>query len=630
MTTPFKPAAAPPPVSPIARHPALPHGHGPASAAAPKERRLTTVSLRWILIFALTTLGIAPIAFYMISFVPKARAKIESDTRVKQAQTAPSATALIDSSLAGQERDLRQIAAVFAMYNGRADRKAKVAELLTNQFLSRSLTQKMPYLAYLDENGSRLFEARPQGAQSGLSQNPALAAALDSLQTGGAGNFTDKRIVKAGRDGYRLIRTPIRSGSDSESQAGSLIGLFDLSDLSATLSEQFQGGDMGFALILKNGDVLLHGGGAVATTIGESLKDDPLFTHFRAADGSLPRGVLNVRDLERTAASGSQKLLVTYAPTGTGDLGLIILSDQRYIFKETDELQQKLLWLGGFIALIAILTGLILAQIVLGPVNSLQIAARTIAGGDFNAPVPRSLFSELDELGGNFRHMEGEVQRLIGDLSVAADTNKKLFIGTVRAIANALDAKDPYTRGHSERVARYAKVLAQEHGLPAVQVELCEISALLHDIGKVGVEDAILRKPAALTDAEFEIMKQHPGRGSQILGAIAEMKDIIPGVRGHHERWSGGGYPDNLAGEKIAIQARLVSVADTLDAMTTERPYQKAMSMTVSAARINLLAGKSFDPAVVESFNRAYQKGLFTATVNEKKLIIPKNRPQVA
>ena len=628
MITPLKPVAAPPPASPIAPRPAgLP---GVATPAAPKERKLTTVSLRWILIFALTGLGIAPIAVYVMYFVPKARDKITNDTRERQTQTAPAATALIDSSLAGQERDLRQIASVFAMYNGRADRKEKVGELLTNQFLNRSLTPKMPYLAYLDENGSRLFEAHPQGAQSGLSHDPALAAALDSLQAGASGNFADARIVKAGADGYRLIRTPIRSGMSGESQAGSLIGLFDLSDLSATLSEQFQGGDMGFALILKNGDVLMHGGGAVATTIGESLHDDPLYTRFRAVDGTLPHGPMNVRDLARTGILGPQKLLVTYAPTRTGDVGLIILSDQKYIFKETDDLQLNLLRLGGLIALIAIVTGLILAQIVLGPVNSLQIAARTIAGGDFNAKVPRSPFTELDELGGNFRHMEGEVMRLIGDLSVAAETNKNLFIGTVRAIANALDAKDPYTRGHSERVARYAKVLALEHGLPAVEVELCEISALLHDIGKVGVEDAILRKPAALTDAEFEIMKLHPGRGSQILGAIAEMKNIIPGVRGHHERWSGGGYPDNLAGEKIAIQARLVSVADTLDAMTTERPYQKAMSMTVSAARINQLAGKSFDPAVVETFNRAYQKGLFTATVNEKKLIIPKNRPQVA
>ena len=125
-------------------------------------------------------------------------------------------------------------------------------------------------------------------------------------------------------------------------------------------------------------------------------------------------------------------------------------------------------------------------------------------------------------------------------------------------------------------------------------------------------------------------MRLQPRRGSQMYGHIAEMNNIIPGVRGQHQRWSGGGSPDNLAGEKISIQARLVSVADTLDAMTTERPYQKAMSMTVSASRINQLAGKSFDPAVVETFNRAYQKGLFTATVNEKKLIIPKNRPQVA
>jgi HD-GYP domain-containing protein (c-di-GMP phosphodiesterase class II) len=135
------------------------------------------------------------------------------------------------------------------------------------------------------------------------------------------------------------------------------------------------------------------------------------------------------------------------------------------------------------------------------------------------------------------------------------------------------------------------------------------VSALLHDVGKIGIDDRILRKPGALSDDEFEVMKQHPAKGAAIMSGVAQLIDIIPGMKYHHEKWSGGGYPDGLEGEQIPMQARIVAIADTFDAMTTNRPYQKAMELNYVVEKIKSFAGTRFDPRVVDAFVQAVKRG---------------------
>ncbi|MEE8536871.1 MAG: HD domain-containing phosphohydrolase, partial [Acidobacteriota bacterium] len=132
------------------------------------------------------------------------------------------------------------------------------------------------------------------------------------------------------------------------------------------------------------------------------------------------------------------------------------------------------------------------------------------------------------------------------------------------------------------------------------------VSSLLHDIGKIGVDDAILRKPGALTPEEFEEMKKHPEKGANIMAPIPQMQNIIPGIHFHHEKWGGGGYPKSLKGEDIPFIARVIQVADCFDAMTTNRPYQRSMSYEAAVARIHELTGPVFDPKIVEAFDQAY------------------------
>jgi len=136
------------------------------------------------------------------------------------------------------------------------------------------------------------------------------------------------------------------------------------------------------------------------------------------------------------------------------------------------------------------------------------------------------------------------------------------------------------------------------------------VASLMHDVGKIGINDKILQKPGKLTADEFEVMKTHTVKGAQIMQPIRQMQRVIPGLRSHHERWEGGGYPDDLRAEQIPMMARVIAVADAFDAMTTHRPYQKAMSFAKAQERLNILKGLAFDERIVEAFNRAYQQGL--------------------
>jgi HD-GYP domain-containing protein (c-di-GMP phosphodiesterase class II) len=260
-------------------------------------------------------------------------------------------------------------------------------------------------------------------------------------------------------------------------------------------------------------------------------------------------------------------------------------------------------------ALLALVFGFYFAQLLTRPVRELAAGAQRIAAGDFSRRVKVLGRTELSELGASFNQMTDQVERFIGDLQRSAEENHELFIGTVKALAAAIDGKDPYTRGHSERVSRFSVATAQALGLPEGEIEKIRISALLHDVGKIGIDDRILKKPAALTDEEFVIMKSHPQKGYKIMSQIPAIRDFLPGMYMHHEMIDGGGYPQGLRGDQIPMQARIVSVADTFDAMTTERPYQRAMDLETALVRLKSFIGTRYDGRVVAAFVAACEAG---------------------
>jgi putative nucleotidyltransferase with HDIG domain len=179
---------------------------------------------------------------------------------------------------------------------------------------------------------------------------------------------------------------------------------------------------------------------------------------------------------------------------------------------------------------------------------------------------------------------------------------RELFLDTITVLAQAVEMRDEYTGGHTRRVSNYALLLAQKLELSEADVQLVRIGTPLHDIGKIGIDDAILRKADRLTPEEFEVMKTHTVKGAEIVATVPDLRPIIPIVRHHHERWDGGGYPDGLRGEAISPLARVVALADAFDAMTSDRPYRKGMPAAVAFAEIDKQSGRQFDPACVAAF----------------------------
>ncbi len=177
-----------------------------------------------------------------------------------------------------------------------------------------------------------------------------------------------------------------------------------------------------------------------------------------------------------------------------------------------------------------------------------------------------------------------------------------MFIGTLEAVSAALDAKDPYTYGHSERVAHMGVQLARAIGLSDAEVERIRIAGLVHDVGKIGVPEAVLCKAGKLTDEEYEQIKRHPRVGYNILKGIPKMEDVLDGVLYHHERWDGRGYPDRLSGENIPLYGRILAVADTFDAMSSTRSYRKGMPRAQVLEEILRCAGSQFDPRLTGPF----------------------------
>lgn len=290
-------------------------------------------------------------------------------------------------------------------------------------------------------------------------------------------------------------------------------------------------------------------------------------------------------------------------------LGVITMQDESRALASVGEMRWQTWMISIAFALIALIVGIIAARLLTNPIHSLSSAAQRIAGGDLSTRVDSRNITEIGTLGASFNTMADELEEHIAELAKAARENRELFVGTVKALSAAIDGKDKYTRGHSERVARISVAIGRQLGLPEAELETLRISALLHDVGKIAIDDNILKKPAALTTEEFEIMKTHPQKGYKIMSQIPAMKEFLPGMYMHHEMVNGQGYPQGLTGDQIPLQAKIVSVADTFDAMTIDRPYSKGMLLPEAIERIQSFVGTRYDARVVAALVRGCEIG---------------------
>lgn len=245
-------------------------------------------------------------------------------------------------------------------------------------------------------------------------------------------------------------------------------------------------------------------------------------------------------------------------------------------------------------ALVVLMVGGLLARRIFRPLERLVTSMRMVAAGDL---AHRASDGPADEIG----YLTTSFSAMTASLEEKTKALEATSFASIEALARAIDARDPYTYGHSARVARLSFEIAREMGLPPDHLMALSRAALLHDIGKIGVEDRVLRKPGPLDKRETAAMREHPVIGYEMLKGLHFLESSLDGVRHHHEHWDGRGYPDGIKGEDIPLPVRILTVADALDALTSDRPYRVAMSFSAAVRTIEAGAANQFDPAVIRA-----------------------------
>jgi len=303
------------------------------------------------------------------------------------------------------------------------------------------------------------------------------------------------------------------------------------------------------------------------------------------------------------------EMLGTYSPVTSLDWAVVVQKPRKEAYSGIIEMQRTgrlLAWLAVFVS---VGLSIFSARRITSPLQVLAQSSQAIARGDFSQRVHLKTRTEIGELATTFNTMAEELEQFVEDLKRAADENKALFMGSIQMLAGAVDEKDPYTRGHSDRVTKYSLMIAQDMGLDPGFLEILRVSAQLHDVGKIGIEDRILKKPGALTPEEFEIMKTHTIKGANLLRPVPQLHEMLPGIELHHEALNGRGYPYGLKGDEIPLLARVIAVGDTFDALTTNRPYQRAQDPVEAMRIIQSLSGQRLDPRAVAALLAVFQRG---------------------
>jgi len=465
------------------------------------------------------------------------------------------------------------------------------------------------YLRFSDRKGREVSSdpgARlPEAIEAVIGESMTAAAERNAVSDGVARTWLSAPILTSapGRDALLVVSAPVRAAGRP---AGAIAAVVHFGSMWDPIVERMARGRSVFALTPDG--VPFVSTGAEEVVPGMDMSRSEIVSRFLATGDRASE----TTPFRWTVGGEEELYLGSYERTDEG-WGIFVQARESEIYQPVRSMIESTLSWAAVVVGLAILAAMVFARTLSTPIDRLAAATRSFADGDFTKRVSVRSRNEIGELAETFNGMADQIELHIDKLRRAARENAELFLGTIRALANAIDAKDPYTRGHSVRVNRYSVIIATYLGLPRPEIEKIHVASVMHDVGKIGIHDRILQKPGALSREEFQIMKTHTTRGAEIMSPIPQMREVIPGLRSHHERWNGTGYPDGLKGEEIPLMARIIAVADTFDAMTTKRPYQDPFTFDEAVARINELKGLGFDETVVEAFNRAYAAGEFRA-----------------
>ncbi|MFQ5669439.1 MAG: HD domain-containing phosphohydrolase [Acidobacteriota bacterium] len=563
-----------------------------------KGRRARRYKIAWVLTAMLLLVGILPVYTVSSRLIELNKESLKTQQQVNQLQLASSLAHHIDTYIDGQGRTVAVLAEVLSSELNKSASAHSLPDLTRRGTLSRFIDEGMILIRYTHRDGqsatameegfeanqeieTRLVDHFARQMNTGIHAQTEVGEPFFYEPENGPVVFLSTPVVRGGRRVGVLSSLVSLSILWHEAQRSSGYSLFALDSHGHLFTEPKKS----------------------SSFAGVPYSDLEIVREFRATGGSrvMP---YTARDSQDHKVS----LLGSYHQTRHG-WGVFVQAEETQAYSFVEIMKWNTWFHAGMAAIGALLLGLLFAVWISRPIRELADSSLAFAEGDFHARVMVRSGNEMGELAETFNAMAETLERYIARLKHAALENSQLFLGSIRALAAAIDEKDAYTRGHSERVRGYAARLARYLKLPREEIWKTEVGALLHDVGKIGIQDCILNKPGPLTSEEYEIMKTHPTKGANIMSPIQQLSDVVPVMKHHHERWDGDGYPEGLAREEIPFCARIVTIADCWDAMTTNRPYQKAMSLEEGTKRLRTLAGRVFDPKIAGAFIAGLEAG---------------------
>jgi putative nucleotidyltransferase with HDIG domain len=580
------------------------------------HKHLTTRRLRilWIVMAALLLLSAAPLWLYHQQVLSLSEDKLQDTERVQQNQitrSLASETLQFQQNIREQLLSQRQVLALAGWIQDVDDPShAPQMSRLLQSFIENNTN--ILYVTAVDR------QAKGQSAGSfSADQDPFVGAALKRAFTSSIQGFDSiSEPFALGRDNHPALVMSVPLLSDGQF-AGMFAAVVSLDRLQSRLRDASVR-DRTAYIVNAHGQIVAYPDTRDMVPGRDVTSTSPLAKQVMA----LPQ------DLRATQTTNFQipgkdkrhpiEMIGTYSTIPELRWAVITqrsLEDARIDAGVAELTAEALRFVVG-VMFASLLIGYLFAVGITRPIRGLVESTRAISRAEFHERVEVRGAAEISELAETFNSMAGHIEQYVDQLKAAAAENRELFLGSIRMLAAAIDEKDPYTRGHSGRVAKYSIIIGDGLGLSAEDLDRLRIAALLHDVGKIGVDDRVLKKPGKLTDEEFEIMKQHTVKGANIMRPVSQLKDMLPGIELHHERLDGQGYPYGLSGEQIPIMARIIAVADTFDAITTNRPYQSAMDLEYALERIRSLAVSRFDPKVVEALESAIHGGRLRLTAS--------------
>ena len=567
--------------------------------------RTGRVRILWLVLGALLLVSALPIGLYHRQVLELSQEKLVDTERLQQTELTRSLAQEVqffEANLTQQLVSQRQILTVTGLIENVTDPVTEPKVKLLLEYFLDSIRNSFIYLATIGRDG-KVTSASQGNFRAEL--DPFVAKSLQRAFVSSMQSVkfrSDPLALAPDNRPAFVIAIPLKDAQDNF--AGMLAAVVSLDSILRRLQDASVRGRTVF--------VVDHYGHLVAHpdtkhfVPGEDLSEKSKLVRMIK---DLPKELRNTETIHFTEQENKRDVELVGTYSTFPEVNWAVIAQRGVNEARADagvpELNRQALAFGSVVVLIAVLFGYFFAVGISGPIRILAASTRAISRGEFHQRTPVRGAAEISELAENFNLMASDIEEYIEKLKQAAEQNRELFVGSIRMLAAAIDEKDPYTRGHSGRVAKYSTVIAQEMRLTPEDLDKLKISALLHDVGKIGVDDRVLKKPGSLTPEEFEIMKTHTTKGANIMRPVSQLKDMLPGIELHHEHMDGRGYPYGLTGPQIPLMARIIAVADTLDAMTTNRPYQSAMDLEYALGRIKALTGSKFDQAVVNALESA-------------------------